>query len=332
MKIAIVAPCHIPPSDAWVHALKAEADAHKAQVVIVDDSDGKLGKLPKEWMVFGYERQKEFLGELYDEFAKLFHKGSACRVFGHLWAYHYGYDVVLGLDSDCIVPTHFIRDHIQFLGKDYGAGWFNPVHYPFYSRGFPYSQRHWKIVANMGVWKNVLDLNGKDRVENEPTDIKLLGATVATGHFPFSGMNFALAREAIPYFLFIPNFKNIEGESFKRIDDIWGGYIFQNFMRAFHWSSMMGHPVVFHDTIVDPAADAAEEKGMYDHEDEFLAIVDKAFGDTNAEHYKKYQHVPARLWGTFDYYFKEQCGERFYAAADVMRWWVCALDKFCHAE
>jgi hypothetical protein len=273
MKIAIVVPCHIPPSEAWVAALDAEARAHKAKVIIVDDSDGQLGELPKSWDVYGYEKQKKFLGELYEDFARLFHKSSACRVFGHLVAYKNRNDVIIGLDSDCIVPTHFIRDHIQYIGKDYGSGWFNPIGYPDYSRGFPYSQRHWKVVANMGLWKNVLDINGKDRKDGEPTDIRLIGSTVPNGYFPFSGMNFALARDAIWGFLFLPNFKDGD-DHFRRIDDVWGGYIFQKLLRKLHQSTMVGFPIVYHDTVVDPKADAAEEEAMYKYEDQFIETID----------------------------------------------------------
>lgn len=294
MKIAIVAPCHIPPSEAWIAALDAEARAHKAKVIIVDDSDGKLGELPKKWDVYDYKAQEKFLGELYPEFARLFHKSSSCRIFGHIVAYKNGNDVVIGLDSDCIVPTHFIKRHIELMGGDFGSGWFNPIGYPDYSRGYPYSQRGWKVVANMGLWKNVLDINGKDRRDGEPTDIRLLGSTVPAGYFPYSGMNFALAREALFGFLFLPNFdyKETEGirqtkegdievglpiHKFRRIDDIWGGYIFQKIMRELRQSATVGFPIVYHDTVVDAKADADEEAAMYRYEDAFIDMVDGCF-------------------------------------------------------
>lgn len=279
-KIAIVAPCHIPPSEAWVHSLKAEAEANDATVIIVDDSDGHLGALPEEWLVFGYKEQLQFLGDLYPEFARLFHKSSACRVFGHFYAYNQGYDIIIGLDSDCIVKTHFVRDHKQFINTEYGSGWFNPIGYPHYSRGYPYSQRAWPIKANMGLWENVLDINGKDRQKNEPKEIKIVGSTVPAGNFPFSGMNWAIHRDAILGFPFLPNFNHANAdktvEQFRRIDDVWGGYIFEKLMQKMHWSTMVGYPTVFHDTIVIPEEDAAEEAPMYKYEDRFLSLVDEA--------------------------------------------------------
>lgn len=284
-KIAIVVPCHIPLSEGWIKALHDEANANDATVIIVDDSNGHLGTLPEGWIVLDYAAQMELLGELYEQFALLFHKSSACRIVGHIWAYVNGYDLVIGLDSDCIVKKHFVRDHKQFIGTEYGSGWFNPIGYPHYSRGYPYSQRSWPVKANMGLWENVLDINGKDRKSNEPKEIKIPGSTVPNGFFPFSGMNFALDREALFGFLFLPNF-NWENEDktvdkFRRIDDVWGGYIFEKLLQKMHWSSMLGYPFVFHDTIVVPEEDAAEEAAMYKFEDVFIRAVDEVANIAN---------------------------------------------------
>lgn len=276
MKTAIVVPAHIPLSQGWVIALDMETKKSGAKVIIVDDSDGNLGKLPANWDVYGYDMQKRFLGGLYEDFARMFHKSSACRIFGHLVALRQGYDVIIGLDSDCIVAPNFVRDHTQFLNKKWGSDWFNTIgSAEWYPRGHPYSKRNWPVVANMGLWKNVLDLNGKDRADNEPDHINVPGNTIATGHFAYSGMNFALTREAALGFLFLPNF-NYGDVKFRRTDDIWGGYIFQSLMAKARMSAMVGYPVVYHDTVVDPAEDTAAEEGMYQFEDLFYALVDKA--------------------------------------------------------
>lgn len=322
LKAAIVAPCHIPPSPAWVKALEDEQAATGARIVIVDDSDGNLGELPHHWEVFGYDRQREFLGELYDEFARMFHKSSACRVFGHLWALEQGYDVVIGLDSDCIVKPGFVMHHTQFMGRKFGSGWFNPIGNTFYSRGFPYSQRDWPVVANMGLWENVLDINGKDRQSNEPKDIKIAGSTVPVAPFPFSGMNFALAKEAIPGFLFLPNF-DYGDSKFRRVDDIWGGYIFQKMMRLRHESAMVGYPFVFHDTVVIAEEDAAEEQAMYDYEDEFIHTVDLCF--------ERMLSTPAPLgmiYADFRHAWEVNANAPFTRLQSAFDWWVAAIKKY----
>jgi hypothetical protein len=325
MKIAIVVPCISRPSDAWIEALETEAKANKAKVVIVDDSNGKLGTLPARWEVLDYKRQENFLGDLYPEFARLFHKCSACRVVGHLWAYKRGNDVVIGLDNDCIVPTHFIRDHIQFLGKDWGAGWFNPIgRADVYSRGFPYSARNWKIVANMGLWKNVLDINGKDRKEGEMTEVPLAGSTVPTGYFPFSGMNFALAREAIFRYLFIPNFDYIDDKGtskFRRIDDIWGGYIFQKFLQKNHQSTMVGYPIVYHDTIVDPKEDEENEVAMCNYEDSFIEMIDSVFNSVQSR-----LGQPDRMF--LEIYIACDANPVFKEIAPAFLWWQKVIEEY----
>ena len=144
MKVAIVIPCHIKLTKEWIHALEKEAK-NKADVIIVDDSNGKLGKLPNSWRVYGYNKQKEFLGKLYRGFDQMFHKCSACRVFGHLVAYKGKYDVIIGLDSDCVVSKGFIDGHLEYLERQ-GSGWENPLGHMdkvgydskgLYPRGFP---------------------------------------------------------------------------------------------------------------------------------------------------------------------------------------------------
>jgi hypothetical protein len=322
MKIAICAPCHIPPSEAWVTALKSEAEEHGATVVIIDDSDGNLGPLPAEWKIFGYDAQKEVLGDLYDDFARMFHKSSACRVFGHVWAYKEGFEVIIGLDSDCIVKRNFIRDHTQFMNKDYGSGWTNPIGYPHYSRGYPYSQRAWQIKANMGLWENVLDINGKDRESNEPTSIKILGSTVPQGFFPFSGMNWAIHRDAIWGFLFLPNIDS-DGSQFRRIDDVWGGYIFEHLLRKMKWSTMMGYPIVYHDTIVDAQADADEEEAMYAHEDAFIESIDYVMDavrpkDTMAE--AMLEFASSGMFNGLPMFMRE--------LEPAVQWWAKVIRKF----
>lgn len=286
MTTAIVVPCHIPPSELWITALKKEAEKSDAKVIIVDDSDGNLGQLPEEWDIYDYRRQEEFLGDLYSFFAETFHKSSACRIFGHIVAYRDQYDVVIGLDSDCIVPEGFVARHL-FAMRTTGFGWNNPLsHVGRYSRGYPYSQRLWPVVANMGLWENVLDINGKDRMADEPKHpgTQDNASYMVNGFTPFSGMNFAIKREAVFGFLFLPNFDYGESE-FRRIDDVWGGYIFQKLIRLKRQAMTYGAPVVFHDTVVNAAEDQAEEAAMYKHEDHFIYTVDDCFATGREDAY-----------------------------------------------
>lgn len=275
-KVAIVAPVHIQPSEAWIGALNVAA--RTATIIIVDDSDGKV-KLPDQWEVYGYEKQREALGdELYEQF-KMFHKSAACKQFGVWLAQRRGFDPIIVIDSDCIIPPDFVAKHIEMLLQR-GDGWENPIEgTKFYSRGFPMYERKTPIAAHMGLWENELDLYGTDRLNQSyiPKLPPQFDRKLATGIIPLSGMNVSFRNEAAQYMLFLPNFE-FAGGKFTRHDDIWGGYIFQRVLKMLGFGVSYGKPIVFHDTVVVPQEDAAEEVMMIRHEREFYDEVDIALG------------------------------------------------------
>lgn len=349
MKIAIVSPCHIPLTKEWVEKLERErlyalkVGVIECDVIIVDDSNGNLGQLPVQWRIYDYPRQEEFLGELYTQFAAMFHKSSACRIFGHILAYSEGYDVVIGLDSDCEVRENFVGLHLEALQQK-GWGWTNPLqnlpgHY--YPRGFPYHMRDWPVVANMGMWEQCLDLNGKDRRENEATTVgvDINEYDIAVAPLPFSGMNFALAREAVPGFLFFPNFDypgtltdlmGTDGtpvvDKFRRIDDIWGGYIFQKLAKIKRQAISFGHPLVDHISKVIPEEDAAEEAAMYKWEELFLSEVDKSIdiAPENLSYIYLYNMFVSKFSVPELSYEKKV----FNNVLPALNWWVQVWDKY----
>lgn len=272
-KVAIVAPVHIQPSKQWIEALNYASKT--ATIIIVDDSDGKVD-LPGNWDVYGYARQREILGEdLYKAF-EMFHKSSACKTFGLWIAHQRGFDPIIMIDSDCIIPPDFVGRHIESL-LQFGNGWDNPIKGTgFYSRGFPYHERNKPVWAHMGLWENELDLYGTDRVGMTPPRMPPYVDKVSNGAiFPLSGMNVSFRNDAAPYMMFLPNFMHGE-EKFTRHDDIWGGYIFQRVAQARGFALSYGQPIVYHDTTVIPEEDALEEEAMIRHEKEFYRMVDDA--------------------------------------------------------
>lgn len=348
MKVAIIVPCHIPPTKEWIKKLEFRRASVPVEtdVIIVDDSNGKLGILPSTWRLYDYPRQEDFLGELYPFFAANFHKSSSCRVFGHILAYSESYDIIIGLDSDCEVRPKFVQDHIDSLSQK-GWGWSNPleeikVFSKMYSRGFPYSQRNWPVIANMGLWENCLDLYGKDRWENaEPKKVNFPPGDyrIAAAPIPFSGMNFALRREGVPGFLFLPNFDyeytanpnsiNIIKDKFRRHDDIWGGYIFQKIAKRMHNAITYGHPIVDHVSEVIATEDAAEEAGMYKWEDLFLTQVDKFMAEVPSKIKPNY----IDLFKSFTQQFCQQARvlpDHFvlYSLVESLEWWVKVWEKY----
>lgn len=280
-RVAIVVASHTQPSQKWIDALNAQSQF--ATIIIVDDSDGK-SVFPENWDVYDYARQKEELGDyLYAQFEQ-FHHSSSCKNFGTWLAYQRGFDPIIVIDHDCVVPPDFVGAHINALLRS-GDGWSNPLNgLGFYSRGFPYHLRGMEKWAHMGLWENELDLYGTDRIGKQvPTYPPPMKSIVDAQFFPLSGMNVSFRNAAIPFMLFLPNAPFKDEVKFTRHDDIWGGYIFQKFCQRFNKSLSFGEPYIIHDSDLNPKEDAEAEIPMISNEKEFYEDVDLAFGMGAAE-------------------------------------------------
>lgn len=194
------------------------------------------------------------------------HKSAATRNFGHYLAYQEGADVIVALDYDCRTRAGWLEQHLAALGEVHDAPavegtWINSVEQPgFYARGFPYEYRNAEASAvrdtraggtvkiNMGVWDNVLDLNGIDKLQRQPpAEPGLRGQTnqIALGNIPVCGMNTAFARELVPAYFFLPDVW-VDGWQLSRHDDIWGGYVLKKLMDKRGDLLRYGRPVVEH--------------------------------------------------------------------------------------
>ena len=212
----------------------------------------------------------------YEEFPlfSYVHKSSASKNYSLYRIYQDAdpEEIVYILDSDCIPGPDFIAKHQQAL-RSTSYGWDNPLQSnEWFPRGFPRSERIKPVVCNLGLWTNVLDLNGADRSEYEPTEPKVTGTHSAVNMLPLSGMNLAIRAKTIPVLFFLPNFQD-----FRRHDDIMGGYIYQKFLKKAYDGITYGEPFVYHDTVVDAKADMEEERALVTYDDEFYEIVDKIF-------------------------------------------------------
>ena len=281
VKPVIVSPVHKQPSDRWIEALPDNID-----IIIVDDSDGKIKIRKRNIELFDYKKQEKETKDFYPLF-ELFHKSAACKNFGLWLAYKRGYDVAIVIDSDCILPTGFIEEHLKALNKK-GQGWVNPLeNEEWFSRGFPYSQREKRVVVNMGLWDWELDINGIDKIGKIPPRFVIVSETKSVvGKIPFSGMNFAIRREIIPALLFLPNcdYKELR---FRRHDDIWGGYIMQKLIEKRNEVMTFGPPIVYHETEVNPEEDAINEEAFNFYSDSFYSIVDRIMEKVRFGNYKE---------------------------------------------
>lgn len=260
--IVITCPMPSTPTKAFLDALPQEPD-----LIVIDDSNGKL-EMPtrKNMYVCDYQEQKRILGEYYDEYTH-FHKSSACRNIAHFVAYKRGYDKIIALDYDCVVPANYIKTQSKMYEMnsvptaESNQKWVNPLNSDqWFTRGFPYSMRanyephkmsiteNKRVVLNMGMWENVVDINGIDKVIHKPSSSISLEADYVTpkGYIPLCGMNNSFISEIVPAYFFLPNFK-IGNWEVSRHDDIWGGYIFQRIAEKKGDIITYGKPVVYHE-------------------------------------------------------------------------------------
>ncbi|HLQ61008.1 MAG TPA: hypothetical protein VK131_04010 [Candidatus Acidoferrales bacterium] len=237
--------------------------SEEVPIVVADDSGGKLSPAPRRNVrFFDYEEQKRVMGRHYDAIP---HRSSASRNFGHYLAYREGYEVIVALDYDCRTRPGWLEEHLAALGPKEQAPalagrWINSIQAEgFYARGFPYeyrdrdqrpvkTQASGEVKLNLGVWDNVLDLNGIDKLQSEPPrEPGLLpgGNHVALGNLPLCGMNTAFLAELTPAYFFLPDVW-VDGWQLSRHDDIWGGYILKKLMDRRGDLVSFGGPVVEH--------------------------------------------------------------------------------------
>jgi hypothetical protein len=261
-KVAITTPIPSNPTDRFLDALPKDVD-----LIVIDDSNGKIS-LPKRDNIFIYDYtdQKKILGKYYEDYTA-FHHSASCRNLAHFIAYKEGYDVVIALDYDCVVPKTYIKDQTEVYnlnsvpGYKTDTGWINPLEETeWFTRGFPYSVRglyemgeekqlkNPHVVLNMGLWKNVVDINAIDKVLVQPPKQFKVNRkyTIPLGYIPLCGMNNSFLNEVIPAYFFLPNFQ-IGKWTVSRHDDIWGGYIFQKLVQIKKDYITYGKPVVFHE-------------------------------------------------------------------------------------
>lgn len=290
-KIAITTPIPSNPTKKFLDALPKQYD-----LIVIDDSNGKIS-LPnrKNIFIYDYADQKKILGKYYDEYTT-FHHSAACRNLAHFLAFKKGYDIVIALDYDCVVPRTFIKDQSkvydreQVVGYQTNTDWVNPLeNTEWFTRGFPYSIRsEYKngrekiiknphIVLNMGLWKNVVDINAIDKVlVRPPKQFKLhRDYTAPLGFIPLCGMNNSFLREAVPAYFFLPNFQ-IGNWTVSRHDDIWGGYIFQKLVKKNSHLVTYGKPIVYHERESNQPRVLYYEHFMHILESYFYELVDIA--------------------------------------------------------
>lgn len=289
-KVAVVIP--IPNDPDWG---LFEAISEDIPIIVCDDSDGRLSPAPRGGVrFFDYAAQRDVMGVHYDAIP---HKSAAARNFGHYLAFREGFDVIVALDYDCRTRPGWLRQHLETLRLAVEAPaltghWINTVEAPgFYARGYPYEYRNpeasavgettatGEVKLNMGVWDNVLDLNGIDKLQAPPpAEPGLRGGSnfVALGHVPLCGMNTAFAAELTPAYFFLPDVRVNGSWPLSRHDDIWGGYVVKKLMDLRGDLLTFGRPVVEHTRQSTIERVVVMEHYMHLMSCPFYALVDDA--------------------------------------------------------
>jgi Reversibly glycosylated polypeptide len=299
--VAVVIP--MPNDPPW--SLFDEIPAH-IPIIVADDSDGRL-EIPERENVFffDYAAQKEYCGAHYDAMP---HKSAASRNVGHYIAYQEGFDVIIALDYDCRTRRNWFTTHLKHLSDvaDYPAstpsqpgGWINSIGCEgFFARGYPYELRSSElslecevtttgtVKLNMGVWDNILDLNGIDKLQTAPPAEPMVNATnrVALGPLPLCGMNTAFRAELTPAYFFLPDLW-VDGWQLSRHDDIWGGYILEALMQCRGDMYTYGHPIVEHTRQTPLERVVVMEHWMHLMSMGFYDVVDDAMSNIRADDY-----------------------------------------------
>ena len=312
-RVAVVVP--IPNDPDWTIF---EALSDDVPILVVDDSDGRLAPPPRRNVTyFDYAAQRDVMGPHWDAIP---HHSAATRNFGHYLAHQEGYDVVVALDYDCRVREGWLQTHEAALGPVVGApalrnDWINTVTCEgFYARGFPYEHRNdvdgtatrttasGVVKVNMGVWDNVLDLNGIDKLQSEPPRAPGLhdeDPVVALGNLPVCGMNTAFHAEVVPAYYFLPDIMVNGSWLLSRHDDIWGGYVLKRLMDVRGDLLSFGPPIVEHTRQSTIERVVVVEHWMHLLSMPFYDVVDRAAATVVAGDY-------AQMFGAFvDAYMAE---------------------------
>ena len=256
----VVIPSHIPMDPSLLESIDPTVP-----ILIVDDSTSGLPPIPlgNVYVIGRHEQLAELRGV---RPPGLPIGSSACRNFGHWFAYREGFQHVLLLDNDCRPPKNWVSTHVALLGGPevdaVRRRWTNPLRENgFYARGYPYDERvdpdvdsaeegvvRGRVVLNLGLWSGILDINGIDKLHAPPpatVTCPPTGSAFSSGLIPLCGMNVGVRSEAIPAYWFIPNVR-VGDWTLSRHDDIWGGAILARLASIRGDVIGYGEPVVEH--------------------------------------------------------------------------------------
>lgn len=202
-------------------------------------------------------------------------KDSACRCFGFWLAWRSGATHIATLDDDCLpIDPEWFGRHVAVLENT--PKWASTVN-GVRPRGMPYREtgRLDSLVANVGLWDGVPDLDAVHGLACPRSDFRASGGTEIWGsgqYRPMCGMNLCFKRDATPL-MYFPLMG--EGQPYRRMDDIWAGVIAKRCCDALGWCMSSGPPFVRHSRQSDPLANLAKESPGIVENEKFWQYVDE---------------------------------------------------------
>lgn len=232
------------------------------QVVLITIVDGGSHRLiMKDFSEYSEEVDTKVWTKASKELGDLIpHFSPACRNLGFAYIAKILPEVeyIITLDDDLIPLGDTIGAHINALQQRMPISWFsstvaNPMTIkPLYMRGFPYGIRNEaEVVLSHGVWFGVPDLDASTQlVMGDHPEVSYYTGPIPKGcEFPYSSMNLAFKRKALPYIYMAP-VSNTKGA--ERFDDIWAGRFFKKDFDQLNWATVSGYSAVEHNRASNP--------------------------------------------------------------------------------
>lgn len=204
---------------------------------------------------------------------------SAIRQSGLDYGLAEGYQFVLTVDDDCVLPRDWAEQHVQALGGMVPVC-NNTV--PGYTiRGLPVGF-DLPVGISHGLWSGVLDWPAWFQLSNNPDPVTIpeYGWRPIRSPFPMCGMNVGFRREVLPAVFF--------QHTFRRHDDIFAGWVAQAILDLHGYGYVSGGAVVLHQRASDAKANLIKERPG--------DAVNKAL----LSHVRGFQGTEADVAGTFD--------------------------------
>lgn len=299
-------------------------------IIVVDDSNGGIEPNRENMTVYRYADYLDVLGDDADLIPR---KTDTCRSFGFFMAWRRGYRYIVTLDDDCVTHPGFLAAH-SILGRHgefksvASDPWYNTLDNlvlepngessrHWYARGYPYWCRvepsrpprfhtaSGQVVCNMGMWLQVPDINGLDKIDQEiPNGAAMREKRLAISHgtnFSLCIMNVGLLAEVAPAFYQLPMNTDICNARLDRFGDIWSGYILKRLVDVRNDLITIGEPLVTHTKAGNTLRETRVEHFGHLLETHFYRLVDQATDDVSPADY-------ASMYGQF--------AENFAAAID----------------